>query len=65
MDEAGISRDAVRNAITPELSKKAKEHPFGSQKNSGMIGGQEIEYRTFKFSDGSLNVGSIFFKEKK
>lgn len=59
--EIGMNTASASRVISADLAKAAKSVAAGtSVTRTVVIGSIRVEYRAYKFSDGTMNVGSIF-----
>lgn len=61
IEQIGMSRASTSRVISSDLARVAKSvAPGTSITRTISIGSIRIEYRAYKFGDGTMNVGSIF-----
>lgn len=59
IDDIGMDRTTVQNSILDDIPA---DLPAGPHRRTITVDNTQIEYRIFKFDDGTFNVGSIFDK---
>ena len=59
IEEAGLDKKAVRQAIEKDLSGVKDSLPNGLKKGTVTVGGKTVDYHAFKLSSGVINVGRI------
>ncbi len=59
VDDAGLDRGAVRDAISNDLSNLGPSLSDGLYKGQVNVGGVDIDYVAYKLPDGTINVGRI------
>lgn len=57
IDEIGMDRTRVQNSVLDDIPA---DLPSGPHRRRITVDGVELEYRIFKFDDGTFNVGTIF-----
>ncbi len=59
VDELGLDRDAVSDAIQADLARQGPISPGANITRKVSVGGVTLEYRAFGLADGTVNVGRI------
>lgn len=59
IEEAGLDKQAIKNAIEKDLSHVKDSLPGGLKKGTVEVGGKTVDYHAFKLPDGTINVGRI------
>lgn len=59
IDQLGLNRDAVSNAIRADLARRGPIFPGANMTGNVSVSGVTLEYRAFALADGTINVGRI------
>jgi RHS repeat-associated protein len=59
IDAAGLDRGVVRNAIEKDISSRASSMKDGLNNDRVNVNGTQVDYASYKFPDGTINVGRI------
>ncbi len=59
VDDAGLDKNQVEDAIRQDLAGKESSLPQGLTKGQVQVGGKTLDYHAYKLPDGTINVGRI------